>query len=96
MAMTNTERQRHYRQRHLKAESERLSIILSLPAKRALERLASFHGTSQRETLERLTLDAKAHVTSGLTPEQQDRYHDKALKAEALPRNDGDQVSVTE
>ena len=93
MAMTNAERQRHYRQRHLKAvdgSGERLSIILSLPAKKALERLASFHGTSQRETLERLILDAQAGTTRGLTPEQQDQYHNKILKAEALPGNDGD------
>lgn len=94
MAMTNAERQRHYRQRHLKAvdgSGERLSLILSLPAKKALERLASFHGTSQRATLERLILDAQAHTTRvGLTPEQQDQYHDKTLRAEALPGNDGD------
>ncbi|MBK1705123.1 hypothetical protein [Halochromatium glycolicum] len=93
MAMTNAERQRHYRQRHLKAvdgSGERLSIILSLQAKTALGRLASFHGTSQRATLERLILDAQAHITRGLTPEQQDQYHDQTLTAEALPGNNDD------
>jgi hypothetical protein len=91
--MTNAERQRQYRQRHLKADDgsgERLSVILSLPAKRALERLASFHGTSQRATLERLILDAQARTTRALTPEQHDQYLDKTLKAKPLPGNDDD------
>ena len=38
---------------------ERLNLVIDLHAKRALERLATCYGVTQREALERLVLDAE-------------------------------------
>lgn len=58
---SNAQRQADYRARHLKdenAELERLSLLVDLHAKRALERLASCYGVTQRAMLERLVMQA--------------------------------------
>lgn len=53
MALSNAEKQRAYRQRHLvNGMGERLSIIINVDAKRKLERLARHSGMSQRAMLE--------------------------------------------
>ena len=58
---TNAQRQADYRTRHLKDENaqlERLSLLVDLHAKRALERLACCYGVTQRAMLERLLMQA--------------------------------------
>lgn len=48
MAQSNAERQRAYRQRHLKdieGGGERLNTVVSVSAKAQLARLAQYHGT---------------------------------------------------
>lgn len=58
---SNAQRQADYRARHLKDENaqlERLSLLVDLHAKRALERLASCYGVTQRAMLERLVMQA--------------------------------------
>ena len=40
------------------AQLERLSLLVDLHAKRALERLASYYGVTQRAMLERLVMQA--------------------------------------
>jgi hypothetical protein len=58
---SNAQRQADYRARHLKEENsqrERLSLLVDLHAKRALERLASCYGVTQRAMLERLLMQA--------------------------------------
>ncbi len=80
MAMTNAERQRRYRERHLReldGQCKRIHLLVSLHAKRALERLASFHGVSQREALERALLETQVRVLDGLTGAEQNRYMDQ-------------------
>jgi hypothetical protein len=62
MPRTNAERQAAYRQRHLKEMNgmlERLNMMLSLHAKRQLERLAAGYGVTQRKLLERLLAEAE-------------------------------------
>ena len=69
MAQSNAERQRAYRQRHLKdieGGGERLNTVVSVSAKAQLARLAQYHGTSQRETLERLIGAAEAGIVRQL------------------------------
>lgn len=68
--MSNAERQRQYRQRHLKDPRQgrvRLPALLSLPAKVALERLAASNDLPQRAALERVLLDALERMTPTLT-----------------------------
>jgi len=58
---SNAQRQADYRARHLKDENgqlERLSLLIDFHAKRALQRLASCYGVTQRDMLERLLMQA--------------------------------------
>jgi len=67
MAMTNAEKQASYRQRRIKeGDGERLQTVISLPAKRALERLARHAGVTQAAMLERLILNEQQRVTAGM------------------------------
>jgi hypothetical protein len=64
MALTNNEKQAIYRQRKLEAGAERVQAIISLQAKRGLERLARHNGLSQTAMLERLILEEQSRVTA--------------------------------
>jgi hypothetical protein len=67
MAMSNAEKQASYRQRKIKeGESERLQTVISLNAKRGIERLARHNGLSQAAMLERLILEEQQRVTTTL------------------------------
>ena len=67
MAMSNAEKQANYRKRKIKeGEGERLQAVISLHAKRGLERLARHHGLSQVAMLERLILEEQQRVTATL------------------------------
>lgn len=65
MGMTSAERQRAYRQRR-QDDAERLNMVVSVSAKRQLERLARHHGVAQRVMLERLLADAERAVVDEL------------------------------
>jgi hypothetical protein len=59
---SNAQRQADYRARHLKSEDaqlQRLNLMIDLHAKRALERLASCYGVTQKSLLERLIRQAQ-------------------------------------
>jgi hypothetical protein len=67
MAMSNAEKQANYRKRKIKeGEGERLQAVISLHAKRGLERLARHNGLSQIAMLERLILGEQHRVTATL------------------------------
>lgn len=58
----NAQRQADYRAHHLKSEDgrlQRLNLMIDLDAKRALERLASCYGVTQKSLLESLILQAQ-------------------------------------
>lgn len=66
MAKTNAERQAEYRARMRAADGERLNVVISAEAKQALVSLAEGLGLTQRETLEKVILDAsKEHGRVG-------------------------------
>ena len=82
---SNAQRQANYRARHLKDENsqlERLSLLVDLHAKRALERLACCYGVTQRAMLERLVMQAD-RVTQQQAQDQssdgQADYFDKRI-----------------
>jgi hypothetical protein len=80
MPKTNAERQAAYRRRHLKEMNgmlERLNMMLSLHAKRQLERLAAGYGVTQRELLERLLAEAERAALDTLPANAQDDYYEK-------------------
>ena len=79
MAKSNAERQAAYRQRHLKdvnGTDERLSLLVDIRAKRALERLAARYGVTQRAMIERLLIEADSAATADMTAEQFAAYTD--------------------
>ena len=62
MAKSNAQRQSEYRHRQLKdenGEAQRLNLLLSVHAKRALERLSACYAVTRREVLEGLLRDAE-------------------------------------
>lgn len=85
MAKNNAERQAAYRARHLKDEEgqgERLNVVIDLHAKRALERLATCYGVTQKAILERLLVGAEGAVIDQVanTRSGQADYYDGRLR----------------
>jgi len=71
--MTSAERQRAYRERHAEA-AERINMLVSIGAKRALERLARHRGQTQRAVLEEVLGAAECAVLE--TVENTSVYYD--------------------
>lgn len=88
MGMSNAERQRQYRQRHLNdagGEGARLNLVVDTEAKAMLERLSSCYGVTLREALA-LALDrTETAVLDTLPADQRRAYYAGKL---ALRRND--------
>jgi hypothetical protein len=74
MALTNAEKQRAYRERHLGAAGEKASIqlFLSATARAQLDRLAQHKGYTVTALVEELAAQAEQRIANRLT--------DKALK----------------
>src|SRR3712207_2935692 len=63
MSKSNAERQAEYRRRHLhdpEGKLERINVLVSLQAKRQLERLASYYGATKRERSEEHTSELQS------------------------------------
>ena len=76
---TNAERQRLFRQRHLHdmdGQAERINTLVTLSAKRSLERLAACYGVTQRAMLERMIAEAENQVLAQLPHRQRSKYYD--------------------
>jgi len=82
---SNAQRQADYRRRHLKDKNgqlERLSLLVDLHAKRALERLACCYGVTQKVMLERLLMQASRAAQQQAaehSPNGPDDFFDKRL-----------------
>ncbi len=71
----NAKRQAEYRKRHIKDGSDqRLNVILELQAKLALDRMAKHYGSSNKELLERVLLEAQSKLIAIMDGEQKTRY----------------------
>ncbi len=82
MSKSNAERQAEYRRRHLhdpEGKLERINVLVSLQAKRQLERLASYYGVTKREALERALAEAERAALDALCADQHGAYYDKRL-----------------
>ena len=86
MATSNAQRQALYRARHLRELDEmllRLNLMIDLHAKRALERLASGYGVTQRSVLERLLLQAQSLALDAAAvqaPNGENEFYDCQIK----------------
>jgi hypothetical protein len=92
MAMTNTERQRRYRERAFRDPDglnlSRVNVPVNPNAAAALKRLAHGYGVTQRALLERLLSEAEAVAIGNLEPAARGEYYDGRLPAGALARNE--------
>jgi hypothetical protein len=82
MAQTAAQRQAAYRNRRLKAvdaEFELLNTMVSIQAKRKLERLAVFFGIPQRRVIENVLANAERFVLDNLPADQHTAYYEKRL-----------------
>jgi hypothetical protein len=80
MRKSGAQRQAEYRQRHLKDETgtlERINLLVSIAAKRQLERPAYCYDVTQRAMLEKLLAEAERATLAALSPEAQGDYLDK-------------------
>jgi hypothetical protein len=83
MAQSNAERQATYRARHLKGidgTGERINLLVDIPTKRALERLAACYGVTQRAMLQTLIASAERAMLDTLPPDEQAKYYNPAPK----------------
>jgi len=85
MPKTNAQRQREYRQRHLKDVSddgvmlERINMMVDYRTRTQLKRLASCYGVTQRGMLEHIIREAAGALIQRLTPQQQTDFYDMNL-----------------
>jgi hypothetical protein len=85
MRKSNAQRQRAFRDRHLKLTDEsddlleRINQMVSLPAKNALKRLASYYGVTQRALLESAIANAERALFDTLPGEHQNDYYDMTI-----------------
>ena len=80
MALSNSERQRRFRTKRLGAggRHERISCVVTISAKRSIERLASYFGCTITEMIERLIKDKTAEVLQSLGDEEMQRFYEEA------------------
>jgi len=85
MRKSNAERQRAYRDRHLKLTDEsdelleRINQMVSLSAKNTLKRLASYYGVTQRALLESAIVNTERTLFDTLPGEHQNDYYDMKI-----------------
>ena len=85
MKKSNAQRQRNYRDRHLKQIGEeqemleRINQMVSLSAKNSLKRLASCYGVTQRAMLERAIEEMENKLISTLPNTRQNDYYDMKI-----------------
>jgi len=97
MRKSNAQRQRDYRERHLRDIGdehdmlERINLMVSYTAKQSLKRLASYSGITQRAMLEQVLSETEQHVLDTLNGRQQDDYYDGKL---SLRSNSEEESSV--
>lgn len=102
MALSSAERQRRYRERHLKDPDgeplARLNLMLSEHMKRNLERLSASYGVTIKATLERLIREETTRVLTGLSGADQNAFYDGKinLKLRSNEKDAGSQESKPE
>ena len=78
MPLTNAEKQRAYRERHLGADGEkaRIQLFLSATAKAQLDRLARHKGYTVTALIEELAASAERRTVAKLTGKALKEYYD--------------------
>jgi hypothetical protein len=92
MALTNAEKQRRYRSRHLGVGGKRepLQCLLAIPAKRNLERLACHYGYSMTTMLEVLVNERTVELLRKLNDWEQKNFYAQVPTYRATKKTAGD------
>ena len=87
MALTNSERQRLYRERRLGVggKHERVSCLVSIATKRNLERLAFHFNNTITDTIEKLINERASDVLSQLDEDGQQQFFSQVFIADDSP-----------
>jgi len=99
MGKSNAQRQRNYRDRHLKQTGEehemleRINQMVSLSAKDSLKRLACCYGVTQRTILERAIEETENKLLNTMPNEQQNDYYDMKI---TLRSNNNEEPLINE
>ncbi len=102
MRKSNAQRQRAYRDRHLKLTDapydmlERINQMVSLHAKNALKRLASYYGVTQRAILESAIANAERTLFDTLPGEHQNDYYDMNITLRSNRKKTSNNGSLTD
>jgi hypothetical protein len=82
MALSQAEKQRRYRERHLgyDGEKERLQCFVSFRTKLKLKRLAHYHGCSVTTLIDNLAAEAEDLLVRQLAPSDINAYYDAKLQ----------------
>jgi len=77
MPISNAEKQRRYRARHLGpgGSYERLSVLVRIATKRNLERLASHYGYTMTGMIEALINERTQQILSSLSEREQNDFY---------------------
>jgi hypothetical protein len=80
MALSQAEKQRRYRQRHLgdNGEKQRIQCVVSLRTKLKLKRLAHFYGCSLSTLIENLAADAEEVIVRQIASRDIGDYYSQA------------------
>ena len=87
MALSNLERQRRYRKRHLGegGRRERLSCLLMIPTKRNIERLAFYYNCSITDCVEKLINERTIELLSGLDEAGRQAFFNQGVESQPQP-----------
>lgn len=79
MGLSNSEKQRRYRERHLGpgGECERLCVLVRISTKRNLERLAIHYGYTIAGIVENLINERTSVVLGGLNEHEQQEFYNE-------------------
>ena len=83
---SNAQRQRAYRNHHLKLTNdpdemlERINQMVSLSTKKTLKRLASYYGVTQKAMLESAIVNAERALLDTLSDEHENDYYNMKIK----------------
>ena len=82
MALSQAEKQRRYRERHLgyDGEKQRLQCFISFHTKLKLKRLAHYHRCSVTTLIKNLAADAEGALIRQLDPSHVNAYYDAKLQ----------------
>lgn len=89
MALSQAEKQRRYRERHLGSDGEkhRIQCVISIRTKLKLKRLAHYYGCNLTSLIEKLAADAEEAIVYQIPSRDIGIYYDGKLQCDSALRS---------